>query len=291
MITIYEIAVKKIIPPLKGLLIHKLYSRGFSQRKIASVLGITQPQIHKYLSNSIDLYLDKLSEIGVDIDWINQYIDLIVDVIIKGDYSKYVLMINSIVNDILLKHICKKYSELQIYCVEGRLSDPDIEYYREWIKRIAGIDGLVRLIPEVGSNIVYSPRKPRGLYDIIGLSGRIMRAGSSIEIVGEPIYGGSRHLSKILLHAVERSMDKKIAMNIVFIDKIPYSIKKKYKIIYSGPHDSIESFWRSIDQVFENKPDIMVDRGGYGLEPITYILTNSFEELEELLRILIHKIM
>lgn len=287
MTIIHEIASRKIIPGVKGVLVHELYVKGFSQRKIAKVLGITQPQIHKYLSKPIEYYYSKLSQIGVDKDYVKHYIELLVYTISNREIGRFALMINSFINDLAMKYVCSTYEELREYCVEGRLSDPNIEYYREWLNHLSSRYRLEKLIPEVGSNIVYSPVKPRDLSDIIGLTGRIIKAGSSVKIAGEPVYGGSRHLSRILLLASKYEPSRRVAMNIRDVSDHVNVLRKTYVVLESGPHDSRELFWENVEEVLRDKPDILIDHGGYGLEPVTYIITNGFRELEDILKLLI----
>ena len=288
MVILYEVAAKKIIPLLKGVIVHELYREGYSQRKIASLINITQPQVYKYLSRDINYYYSQLEKLGFDLERIKYYVSLLVDLLKKKEMIKYIVLINGIIHELTVDYVCREYSLPEKICRNGRLSDPDIEYYREWLDRIIKLPGLAQYIPEVGSNIVYAPVKPHGLSDIIGLTGRIVRVHNVIRVVGEPVYGGSRHLSRVLLLAVKYDKHRRVAMNISY-DKTIEKLSSRYQIEYSGPHESIENFWAELDNVLRKKPDIVLDLGGYGLEPITYILANSFEELEKILRELIKK--
>ena len=289
MVIIHEIASKKIVPALKGVIIHELYRQGFSQRRIASLLNITQPQVYKYLCRNIEHYLKSFREMGFEIDRVKYYVSIIVDLLKNEKFEKYILLVNSVVHELALNYVCREYSVPDTLCREKRFTDPHIEYYREWLERITSLPGLYRLIPEVGSNLVYAPSKPLSISDVIGLTGRIIRAGERVEVVGEPFYGGSRHLSKILVLASKYDESKRVAMNISF--NIDVSIlEDRWVVKYSGPHDSLDKFWTGIEDVLRHKPDIVVDRGGYGLEPVVYVITRDFRELENILKhILSHK--
>lgn len=288
MVILYEVAAKKIIPLIKGVLIHELRREGFAQRRIALFLDITQPQVHKYLSRSINYYYDRLTELGFDIERIKYYVSLLIDLVKEKNTLKYIVLINGIIHMLTIEYVCREYKFPESICREGRLIDPDIEYYREWIIRITRLPGLAHYIPEVGANIVYSPVKPRYIADIIGLSGRIIRVHNVVKIVGEPIYGGSRHLSRVLLLAVKYKASRRIAMNLSY-DKVIEKLSKKYKIEYCGPHHLPDKFWIELEDVLKKKPDIILDLGGYGLEPVTYILTDCFKELEKILQEIIKK--
>jgi len=281
-VIIHEIASKKIAPPLKGLLTHRLYKLGFSQRRIASILEITQPQVYKYLSRSEESFLEYFEKLGFSRQRVERFAEILIDLLTRGLLENYFVLINSIVHDMAIEYACRSYRLPDTVCREKRFADPYIEYYRVWLNRIVSLPGLYRIIPEVGSNIVYAPFKPESTAGIIGLTGRIMRAGESVGVVGEPFYGGSKHLSRVLLLAVKYDEEKRVAMNISHnID--PKVLASKWSIQYTGPHESTEAFWRSLENALSSKPDVVIDMGGYGLEPVTYIITHSFNELVEIL--------
>jgi predicted fused transcriptional regulator/phosphomethylpyrimidine kinase/predicted transcriptional regulator len=282
MVIIHELASKKIIPLIKGLLVHKLYSMGLGQRRIAELLGITQPQVHKYLKRGIDYYYEEITRRGLDAENIQYYISLLASLASRGDTEKFIVILNGLVHDLAMKLACREGYLPESICINGRLSDPSIEYYREWLRRITSIEKLYRIIPEVGSNIVYAPYKPRDHADIIGLTGRIIRVSDSIRIVGEPMYGGSRHLARVLLIIAEHDPGRRVAMNISY-NRVIEELGGVLRIAYTGPHNSIEEFWDSIERVARDKPYIIVDRGGYGLEPNTYVVVEDFEKLYSIL--------
>ncbi|ADI32169.1 thiamine-phosphate synthase family protein [Staphylothermus hellenicus] len=284
-----EIAARIIIPPLKGLLIHSLSKEGFSQRRIAKLLGITQPQVHKYLSKPEEYYYNLLLSHGFDIDKISSYLNIILYTALKEEQLKLVLLMSSIVNDLSMEYLCRIKHGARDYCRGTMIVDPFIEHYKSFISTLLSKYNLSKLIPEVGSNIVFSPHKPKDISDIIGLSGRILRVGGGIKAVGEPIYGGSRHLSRILLIATKYNEKYRAAMNIVYdkyiLDKLA---DKNYKVMESGPHKTLEEFWLNIEKTLKEKPQIIGDKGGYGLEPVIYIFAENLSKLEEIIRIILY---
>jgi predicted transcriptional regulator len=48
--TPYEVAAKSVIPAIRGMISRKLIERNFTQARVASTLGITQPAVSKYIS-------------------------------------------------------------------------------------------------------------------------------------------------------------------------------------------------------------------------------------------------
>ncbi len=283
MLLLQEIAAKIIIPPLKGLLIHFLAEKGFSQRRIARLLEITQPQVHKYLSKPRGYYLSLLISHGFNVERINDYLNTLFYTALREDKVRLVLLMSSIVNDLSLEYLCRNMDELREYCKGRELVDPYIELYKSFISKILAKYDLSDLIPEVGSNIVYAPYKPGSIIDIIGLSGRIIRVGGIVKAIGEPVYGGSRHLSKILLLSIKNGSSYRIAMNIKYYERILEELSLKYLVTKCGPHGSMESFWECIGEKLAGKPKIIGDLGGYGLEPVIYLFAKDFDDLRNML--------
>ncbi len=283
-----EVASKKIIPPLKGLVIHRLKNLGYSQRRIAEIFEISQPQIHKYLSKTIDYYYDLLSIMGFNRRELDDYIELIIHFISKNDKPRLVIVMSSIVDMLTREYLCRTREHLSDYCISANLLiDPYIEEYKYFLARILGIKGLGRLIPEVGMNIVYAPRKPSTIIDVIGLPGRIIKVRGRPVAVGEPIYGGSRHLARVLLLAANKLENRiNTAANIRFEKALIDKLIKNYKSGVCGPHSEPSKFWIELDKCLLNirRAKVIIDRGGPGLEPVIYIFEESLGRLEELLK-------
>ncbi len=279
---IHEIASKRIIPPLKGIIIHRLYKNGYSQRKIASLFSITQPQIHKYLSKPIEKYNQLLEGYGLNIDEVNRLVDLLIDLISKNERERFIIVLSSIADYLARKYVCIHYTLYREYCSRGRVIDPFIVEYENTLKKILSLRKIHRLIPEVGSNIAYAPHTAHSVFDVIGLPGRIIRIGDRVIAVGEPIYGGSKHTASILILAQKYDHGKHVVMNIKYIGEISDLIGGEYSVIKCGPHKA-SNFWSDIEECLTHKPDILCDKGGEGLEPITYLIVPSLNELLTLL--------
>jgi predicted fused transcriptional regulator/phosphomethylpyrimidine kinase/predicted transcriptional regulator len=283
---IQEAAAKKIIPPLKGILIHRLRQRGLSQRKIAGFFGISQPQIHKYLKTNVDYYYDLLSLYGYSRDEIQGLTDLLVEIALKNDKARFTLVASSIVEKLTLRYLCSSMDYLKNYCSsEKEIVDPYIEQYRLFVARVLSIRGIHRLIPEVGMNIAYMPEPSQSISGVIGIPGRIIRVGFKAIAVGEPIYGGSHHMARILIEASRFNRELRVAANIKYDAKLADYISSHYDSITCGPHKE-EGFWFEISECLgslRRQTRFILDLGGKGLESVIYILATSLDETRILL--------
>jgi len=285
----HEIAAKKIIPPIKGILIHELKKRGLSQRKIALLFDISQPQVHKYLRKNIDYYMELLRSMGFVYDTIDRYIGLLVDLAMGGDKERFIKVMAAIIDDLTYEYICRVKGIPPSECTVHRLfTDPYIEEFRYYVSRIISKPGFSKLIPEVGTNIVYAPRKPKTVSEVIGIPGRIIRVGVKAIAVGEPTYGGSQHLARTLLIIMNHNPDKTCGINLKYNEKLKDIAEKLgLHVLECGPHRR-NSFWEDFEKCSMHSPDMIMDKGGEGLEPVVYLYCKDLNELEHIVDEILH---
>ena len=278
---IHDIANKKILPYLRGLLIHELHRRNISQHRISRLLGVSQPLVNKYLSKTYTSYKEKLVKMGFPEDEILYVVNNLASYLERGDMLRFLIVSNYYIEEFATRYACRSLNWLRDYCSRGSITDPFIEEYREFVNKFISKPLVYKLVPEVGVNIAYAPRGASTPGDIIALTGRIVRVDSRAGYAGEPMYGASRHLSRILITAIKYNKSKRLAVNLSNQPWIRDSITRMgLKVIETGPHDSADSFWTSLEEALSKKPDAVVDEGGRGLEPNIYILSRDFVELE-----------
>ncbi len=78
---------------------------------------------------------------------------------------------------------------------------------------LASIKGIEELIPEVGMNVAYAPPGARDVGDVAAIDGRIVRTTRGARLCGEPSYGASRHLARVILAAIKRGLPWRAALN------------------------------------------------------------------------------
>jgi predicted fused transcriptional regulator/phosphomethylpyrimidine kinase len=75
-----------------------------------------------------------------------------------------------------------------------------------------------RLIPEVGTNLVYALSGAREILDVAGVEGRIVRLKGSVHPVGEIEFGASDHMARAVLTAMKYDPSVRSMANIRFSD-------------------------------------------------------------------------
>lgn len=276
----------KILVAIRGVIAHRLNSAGISQRKISRYLEITQPMVSKILRRPLDMYYLEFDKLKIPRDLIDHYVDILVSIILEDDYERFISTSYSIINQLALRSLCNTRKHLLKICVAGEFREPELEHYKSILFKLVNIKGLEKLIPEVGSNLVYAPRKPNNIGGIIGLTGRIVRTASGVIYYGEPVYGGSRHVARVLLIGTRADPSLKYCFNIRFNKQIRNILSNlNIKYVETGPHLSEEEFWSSIEETILNKrPSVICDNGGLGLEPITYLMSSDYTHLENIIK-------
>jgi len=245
--------------------------------------------VYKLLQKPSSSYYTVLERLGVSSSLVDYYTDLLVYLAIRGEYEKYTYISFTILQHLALKAVCSVYSyKFTELCSSGVLRDPNIEYYKGVLLRIVSIRGLEKVIPEVGSNLAYAVQAPSSLSDVIGLTGGIVKTIEGVVFYGEPMYGGSRHVGRVLVEASRFNSQLRFCFNIKCTNRLRSTLEeRKYSVEVTGPHLREEDFWSELVKALSKKPTTICDLGGLRLEPVMYILTRDPVELEELLKIAI----
>jgi len=144
--------------------------------------------------------------------------------------------------------------------------------------------GIEPLIPEVMSNLGYATPYPEGPQDVAAFPGRIGRGPQGLLIPAPPTFGASRHLSAVILTAMATHPELRSAMNVKFfegIDELALLLHLRVASFEPGAEPTEVKAqaggnlaWgvASVLKPDEPPPDLIVDRGGFGQEPMIRIL-------------------
>jgi len=154
------------------------------------------------------------------------------------------------------------------------------------INEFIKIKNIYENIPECQTNFVYSKEKPKSIKEILGISGRIVKAGKEVIIAGNLSYGGSKHVATALLTVNKKYSKIKSAINLKYkketISKIkkvklttydydrtkePPNIKNKGSTIEWGIKNAIKNSRKS--------PDIIYHKGDFGKEPMIIVFAET----------------
>jgi hydroxymethylpyrimidine/phosphomethylpyrimidine kinase len=139
---------------------------------------------------------------------------------------------------------------------------------------------IVELIPEVQMNIGYAVEGAKGIEDVAAFPGRIGQYDGKVYVKGEPQFGASSHVARLILTFMkyyphvrscvdiryDRAIIKKAkekAMDVVFFDR-----RKEPKKIKGAEGKSLDFLVEKVLKRVNTPPDIIYDVGDVGKEPI-----------------------
>src|SRR3990170_722963 len=126
-------------------------------------------------------------------------------------------------------------------------------------------------------------KKIKSTKDILGVSGRIVKAGKDVVVAGSLEYGGSKHVASALLEIAKKFPQMRSAVNVKYEPNLINSSRKNGLIVKSYDRSKEppnvkrkenESISWGIKQAIKNSnitPDIIFHKGDFGKEPMILI--------------------
>jgi hydroxymethylpyrimidine/phosphomethylpyrimidine kinase len=154
------------------------------------------------------------------------------------------------------------------------------------INEFTNLDGIHSLIPECQTNFVFAKRNSKSLNDIVGVTGRIVRAGNKVIVAGDLEYGGSTHVATAVLTMQRKFPQIRSALNLRFDKKLIKKFQKYNKIssydrtkepAITKLKENSSISW-GIQEAIKNSRhplDIIYHKGDFGKEPMIIVFGNS----------------
>lgn len=164
------------------------------------------------------------------------------------------------------------------------------------VQKFTRLKNVVSLVPEVQTNFVFAKENPRSLDDVVGVSGRIVKAGGAVVVAGNIEYGGSRHIGTAVLTMQKKFPQMRSAINVKFDEKTVKRLQRAMlKILsYDRSQEPIRSKLKEnstvswgIHHAIQNQshpPDAVYHRGDVGKEPMIIIFGKTPKHVLEKLK-------
>jgi len=155
------------------------------------------------------------------------------------------------------------------------------------INQFMQIKNISEKIPECQTNFVFSKNKPKSEQDVLGISGRIVKAGNKVIRAGELQYGASKHVAKAVIEMNGKFPQIRSGINLKFeketITRLEknglvvksYDRRKEPKNIKNKEGSSIKWGINSIFKGVTAPPDVIFHKGDFGKEPMILIFGTS----------------
>lgn len=167
------------------------------------------------------------------------------------------------------------------------------------ISEFEDLKDIYSFIPECQTNFVFAKPKAKSIDDIIGVSGRIVKAGKHIITAGNLEYGGSRHVATAVLMMQKKFPKIRSGLNIRYDESIVRKFARvgakiaSYDRRSEPPHSKSKensSISWGISQAIKKSttpPDIIYHTGDFGKEPMIILFGTSPQDvLEKISKIL-----
>ncbi|MEF8777489.1 MAG: thiamine-phosphate synthase family protein [Natronomonas sp.] len=280
---IEEIAVEEFLPTFRTVLAGELRDRGLTQSEVATLLGISQSAVSKYAHGEV--------ETNDEIAGNERFTDLVerlADGLTNGDISRVQALVET---EVLIRRLERggvlarlheaAYSPIADHDGPIDIHDPEGEFrmtervrssVRRGVRTLENTSGFASLVPAVGSNLVEALPEATTIDDVAGVPGRILDIKGRATVPGDPEFGVSEHVASLLLAARRAGSDVRAALNIQYDERIIESLEAAgYETVEFDAEADLES---AVQAAIESEPnaDVLYQTGGFGIEPVCYVL-------------------
>ena len=280
---IEEIVVDEFLPTVRGMLAVALAERGLTQREIARAIGVSQSAVSKYVHDDVDRH----PAIATD-ERVQGRVAEVADGLANEGMDPVLALIELEVlireleepGEVLHRLHQEAVPELRSYDHTFRVHDPDSgmrerervrSSVREAVGRLEALPEFSRLVPQVGTNLVEIVIDGEDLEDVVGVPGRIIDVEGSVAVPGDPRFGVSGHVARVLLAARAGGSSVRAAINVTYEPEVVDRLERVAGPAVEIPGDA--DVPAAVTEAMTDAPDttVVAQTGGFGIEPITYV--------------------
>lgn len=285
-----EFLVDEVLPLIKAKVARELASNGYSQSRIAKVLGVTQPMVNRLMSQ-YDQYADRARRLGLS-EFVDNVSSVVTKMILEGrleDASKYLM--STLVLNLAGLRLCNAHRlmrpDIPINCnvcsVINMPRDAVLMSVEEAIRILEANPEVSLLVPGVLMNIAEAIPNPRDVSDVAAVPGRIDKVNGRVKAWSPPAYGASSHLAMILLKVSNADPTIRAVASVRWGSDVEDAIKVlgwgMVKTTGSVKPSESEIVNRVAEAYLTSRVKVVIDIGGYGIEPITYVFGGNAIEV------------
>lgn len=295
---IEEIVVEEFLPTFRSMLAEALRERGLTQLEVAEALGISQSAVSKYVHGEIDRQEAVLTD-----DRVTDHVSRIADGLADGEMTQVQALIETeiLIRELERGDLLARLHEDAMPAIEGRVHefsvhDPESDLrateqvlasVRRGIRILQNTRGFAALIPNTGSNLVEGLPDAETIEDVAGIPGHIFDVKGRPSVPAEPEFGASEHVASVLLAARRHGSDAGAVVNIRYRPAIIEALE-------AMGHTTVafDAEFEDVDAVIETalaetpNADVVYQTGGFGIEPIVYLLAPNAETAAQRVRTL-----
>jgi predicted fused transcriptional regulator/phosphomethylpyrimidine kinase/predicted transcriptional regulator len=280
---IEELVVEEFLPTFRSLLAEALHEEGLTQSEVAALLGISQSAVSKYIHGEVE----RNERLGED-DQLQALVDRLAEGLVDGELTPEEALIEAEVcirklerGGALAELHAQEVPALAEHGGDFAIHDPDSRLressqvrasVRRGLRILQNTAGFAGLIPAVGSNLAESLSTAETIDDVAAVPGRILDVRGQVTIPGEPEFGVSQHVATVLLAAREHGSDARATLNVTYSEAILDALTDQglTAVEFNADLDIDDAIAAALDA--EPGADVLYQTGGFGVEPVLYIL-------------------
>ncbi|GGL70577.1 thiamine-phosphate synthase family protein [Halocalculus aciditolerans] len=295
-----EVVVEEFLPTFRSLLAGELRERGLTQQAVAETLGVSQSAVSKYAQGEV-----AVNETLAGDERVQDLAVRLADGLADGSLSRVGALVEAEVlvreleapGEVLARLHESEMPELAEYEGDFRVYDPAGEVrarehvlasVRRGVRVLERASGFAALIPHVGSNLVECLPDAAGVEDVAGVPGRIFDVKGRTAVPSDPEFGVSEHVAGVLLAARRGGSDASAALNVAYSPELVEALEDAghTTVAFDATDDEATA---AVTEAVERAPDatVVYQTGGFGVEPIVYLLAGSAVDAAELARDLV----
>jgi predicted fused transcriptional regulator/phosphomethylpyrimidine kinase/predicted transcriptional regulator len=293
---IEEVVVDEFLPTYRSLLATDLRERGLTQSEVADLLGISQSAVSKYATGEVTVNERVASD-----DRMRDLVERVGEGLASGELSRVGALAEAEVlvrrlerGDLLARLHEEAFPPLADYEGSFDVHDPEsglreservLSSVRRGLRRLEESPGFAALVPAVGSNLVEALPDAARVEDVAAVPGRILDVKGQPEVPAEPEFGVSVYVASVLLAARAADHDARAACNVRYTPDIVETLTDlgheavEFDVAgeaarTAGDAGDTRDLNAAVADALADAPDadILYQTGGFGVEPIVYVL-------------------
>ena len=291
---IEEVVVEEFLPTFRSLLAGELRERDLTQSEVADLLGISQSAVSKYAHGGVEVDDDVAGD-----DRVRELVETLADGLADGEMTRLQALVETEVlirrlerGDLLARLHEAAFPPLAEFEGSFDVHDPDgrlrtTERVRASVRRgaatLENTGGFADLIPAVGSNLVEALPDATTVDDVAAVPGRILDVKGKATVPGDPEFGVSGHVASVLLAARDAGSPARAALNVRYEPSLVADLEARGH--ETAEFDAEADLEPAVAAALADGPvDVLYQTGGFGVEPICYVLGADAGEVVAIVR-------
>ncbi|MFC6836589.1 thiamine-phosphate synthase family protein [Halomarina ordinaria] len=292
---IEEVVVDEFLPTFRSMLAEDLRERGLTQNEVATLLGISQSAVSKYAHGDVDRSAAVLND-----ERVRDLVAHLGEGLAAGETSRVQALVEAEVlirqlerGDLLATLHEEAMPELADYDGDFAVHDADsglreaeraLASVRRGLRILSNTSGFAALIPAVGSNLVECLPDAADIDDVVAVPGRILDVKGRATVPGDPEFGVSEHVAGILLAARDAGSEARAALNVRYSPDLV--ARAEDRGLGTREFDAEGDVASAIAEALSEgaQVDVLYQTGGFGIEPVAYVLATDAATAAERVR-------